>query len=407
MRRRDFLGLVVTSRAGAQILAPIISGSALRNGIVLLGDSITARCSTDLVADTYDYGYWPWASYLLGDPLEVLHYGGVSGNTTAQILARVPAEGLAYSPKWAFVEGGLNDTGAVAWAETVANLVAAWDMLLGIGTKVIGSTVTPSTIFNTPEKRTAFASINAALIAAAAARPNVLLVDLAAAYADGGDASQPIANATYDGTHPSSYGALLLGRKIRDVLSGLPGIATRYPDNGATGNLFANPTLAGTGGTLTGGATGQVATSWRITMAGTGTVTASKVARGDGVTGEWQQIAFNLNAGALAYFRHDVASGFAPGDRVQAAYEIQANGDWVGANDFYLKITAGASSNYALQHLGGLPLNLDPGNGVIRSKPLTIPAGATSIQPILYVDATAGAGASGTLRIGRVELRKV
>jgi lysophospholipase L1-like esterase len=83
---------------------------------VSLGDSLTAWPSD---------APWPTRLDAADANLQLMHNAGVPGDTTADMLARLNGDVLAYKPKVLFIMGGTNDIGhRVSQATTIANLKA-------------------------------------------------------------------------------------------------------------------------------------------------------------------------------------------------------------------------------------------------------------------------------------------
>lgn len=387
----------------------------------MFGDSLTAQNQDGWSGEEclQDVGYWTWAMYLLGQPpeLTVLSNAGHSGDKTGDLLARVGSAVLAYRPKWVVVLGGTNDLSTIAPATIEANLATIYQRVLGTGGKVIACTITPRTGMS-PTMKTAFDAVNPWIRAYAAAYPGkMVLADTYNSFVDpGGDGYAPLAAAVHDGLHPNAYGALLMGRTIQAALTGLVAPYAWVGNDASLG--LVNPTMTGISGTrYNAQVTGQVATSWTVYCGDVGcgtTVVCSKVARTDGVSGEWQQMVTTSSSGFTGSgcnLQQSIANGvgMVAGDRVQLYVEVQTDDDWAGAKSLISNIHLYGSSfvEDLMYHPLWENLTLNPGAGVLRSRPMTLPAGTTTkgLTPIAW-KATA-TGGSGTIRIGRVELRRV
>ena len=120
-------------------------GFAFRNGdtIAFLGDSITQ-------AGSYDDGYirlFEKVILNLGIEQYTFFERGVGGNTSADMLARVDKDVVAYHPTWTTYSAGVNDICYTGKTQTLdqykANVTATFDKLDACGTKVIVFTTTP------------------------------------------------------------------------------------------------------------------------------------------------------------------------------------------------------------------------------------------------------------------------
>lgn len=119
-------------------------GFAFKNGdtIAFLGDSITQ-------AGSYDDGYirlFEKVILNLGIEQYTFFERGVGGNTSADMLARVDDDVVAYHPTWTTYSAGVNDICIAAKAQTLeqyqANVTATFDKLDACGTKVVVFTTT-------------------------------------------------------------------------------------------------------------------------------------------------------------------------------------------------------------------------------------------------------------------------
>ena len=123
----------------------VADGFAFKNGdtIAFLGDSITQ-------AGSYDDGYirlFEKVILNLGIEQYTFFERGVGGNTSADMLARVDKDVVAYHPTWTTYSAGVNDICYSGKTQTLdqykANVTATFDKLDACGTKVIVFTTTP------------------------------------------------------------------------------------------------------------------------------------------------------------------------------------------------------------------------------------------------------------------------
>lgn len=156
----------------------------------------------------------------------------------------------------------------------------------------------------------------------------------------------PVAGATStgDNLHPTSIGAYLMGDALyigvqNDVagysrFAAMPNLVYDATNNPA-GNLIANPFLLGSGGT--GGAwvtAGSVPTGMTLNRtAGTGTVAISKVARTDGILGNWARFTFAMQAGdTYSMFMQPSDTGLPNGTALYGMSEAQIDTTNAGGN---------------------------------------------------------------------------
>jgi lysophospholipase L1-like esterase len=265
-------------------------GSVLNrsNTAVIFGDSITNQ---NTAAGQFNaYGYFSAANAIMGWPLTLLNNAGVSGNTTTQMLARVATDVAAYRPGYAVVLGGQNDpANAINAATSLANLTAIYDYLRATGTFVVCCSIMSSS-GDTDAIRTFKATVNRAIQAYAETNAGCAFADFNLAYTDP-TTSAPYTGASFDGTHPSPKGAMLLGRCLAEVLGPLVSGMNTGPNAIISPLVYSsNPFAAGdnadatAGFALTTGVTGTGPNGWTCGRRNTGTGVASKVAR----SGSWR-----------------------------------------------------------------------------------------------------------------------
>lgn len=233
---------------------------------------------------------------------------------------------------------------------------------------------------------------------------------MGAAYVNPSDTTA-ITNTTNDGTHPSAYGACKMGEiaanELKKHIPLVPAMSYSIAD---PFNLNTNGAMVGTGGTLINAAiTGVVADGW---FAGgyeaTTSVTASKAARTDVLSGEWQQfvVANGGTTGSVQFYKN-VVSGFTAGtDKIYGMIELEVDSASVITEriDMLLEARTGAGNSTVLNSFGGLfhesanpNLNYAPkGTMIIRSPEFIIPATTTQIRLICKAYMT-----SGTIKVGR------
>lgn len=269
--------------------------------VVLFGDSIAAQDLNGSDAATPfgsggGRGFWTQAQLQLRYRFVLLNNAGVGGNTTAQMLARIQTDVLAYSPGYCIVQGGGNDvTNGVAAATTIANLQAIYDILRAAGIVVVACTQTPTGSADTTVEKANLAAINNWIRGYAISVPGIILCDWYPYLADPitGD---PATGMMWDtpAVHQSQLGAYRMGSALAAALSPRSSLADPLPfSNAESGPLvLPNPRMVGN--------TAGLATS--VTVAGetgTPTLTNTKVARADGIQGEWQQVVASAGTDAV------------------------------------------------------------------------------------------------------------
>lgn len=398
--------------------------------VIALGTSITNQGSFNTSGGanqfqngTDDVGYLSHAIVRLNHSLRVLRNAGVSGNNSAQMLARLQADVLNYAPGWVIVETGApNDIGfGMTLPQSIANHKAIYDAIEATGARVVATTPMPyglNDASNSTARRQFISGLRRWIIKYAQERGHVIADFYPAlvredgtglwrgtGWSDGTNATQS------DGIHPKPPAAALAGKILADAIR--PHISDRKGlwlpgGNVDTWNLLSNGMMFGNNGsTKPAGVTGDLATAWSAYGAvGTGGAgTLSKVPRTDSVHGEWQQ--YTATAGNTDGFNFQqqntagLGSTWNVGDVVVAAIEFETDNDWVGGVQMGLLLSATGSSHSVqdLRHAGS-NTGWAPGasSGVLAAK-MTIGAGATRLQVQASVRMT-----TGTVRFGRAGL---
>lgn len=386
----------------------------------LLGDSITAG-NTPTSSGQTNVGYWTWVQAALGYRAFTAVFGGIGGNTTTQMLARLNTDII--TPLSAYVAagrdvcclvmGGVNDSVNTSdiVATATANLEAIYDALIAADIIPIACTITPTSSVVSATQLANWDGIQSWLRSYCPAN-SITLCDIDADCRDASITTARVWNTgfAHDGVHPTAKGAQAISYAIVAALDALlPEIDHFTPSTETPSSFLAsNPAMVGIGGrALDDGASGYAADAWEISY-GAG----SKLARSDGVAGEWQVMAIGassvrLNPGISV----DVASGFAVGDTVLAQTEIYCVDDWLDITQFVLYldfrssggIIGSAQACFANNPNTGMIPNPKPnGTAVLRTIPAVVPAGTTAIRTYLHF-----VGTSGTIRVGRYEVKKL
>jgi lysophospholipase L1-like esterase len=268
--------------------APLRSVPATAKSLCLYGDSISAN-SDQVTSPNYyaqtsgGYGTWLnlYSVFRVYRAPQTNNFGN-SGDTTAQMLARVNAVVNAGCHIVVF-QGGMNNIGGgglTVCTSAIADLKAIFATLMNAGIAIVDTTIFPRTgpaLWNQAQISTAicindwrreFARSNRA--------SGYYLVDLDPVMTDPSAATWAIL-ANYlqasDGIHPSVLGGSAMGYAIAQVINQLvppwlvPLVSisdTFDAVNNTRGNLLPNGVLAGTGGAI-GTCTGTSANSMAVT----------------------------------------------------------------------------------------------------------------------------------------------
>lgn len=381
-----------------------------KNTAVIWGDSYTSK---NFVSGTDSYnsrqGYWTWANVLSGQRLTLLNNAGVFGQGTAQILARFATDVALYSPGWVVIMAGTNDvasTGTVA--SITANLASMIASASNIGAQVILCTIPPRSALTGGQKAVQVQCNR--WIRAQGVLPGVTVIDVWQTLIDPAT-GQILAALTNDGIHVNDTGAQRIGRLMATVISQLVApvdILGHSTDDPLL--LIANPNLTGTAGSLSTGVTGSVATSWTTAPVGTSTVVASKVARTDGLPGEFQQYAVSQGGIVHSQVNNGLNTVWFPGvTSVYAVCEFQMDSGDTSLTNLRLQVQAYNASFQTtgqvedFQFIAGDTYAAEShvANGVLRTPTFLVPA--TTDLRILVAATYTGIG---TIRFGRIGFYK-
>lgn len=384
-----------------------------------VGDSITAR-NKALVTGTNRLGYQDtgWGVHMrafLGQRGHMVGNFAVSGKRADEVLTEQVPQVLALNPLPAscFVMAGTNDLGAGASVATIkTRLTAVYDALNAKGIRVVAGLITPRTAAaaGTPTVKAGILELNNWLRKLTLTRRNFEVIDFytATTAADG----DPATGVMVDGLHPTAKGAALMGRQAALTFDRLLPQDVPLPMPSDPANLCVNPLKTGTAGFKGSGVTGTVADAWTLDpVTGSVTAVASKVARTDGVAGEWQQIVVtsgSLRLGTVTAMQPftGVTAGV---DTLICRAEVECDPSMLTSGSglgLLLLMTGGpAAQAEAFWHPSGDPVAATymAARMVLETPPLLVPAGVTGMS--LQVRAYTADG--GTYRVGRTQIAKV
>lgn len=402
------------------------------NSLCLLGDSITdfyATITTGTPAITYSQGisYARQLQLFARNRFKITAEYGVAGDTMAMIRARV-ASAITDPARNVLLLGGINSvTAGVTSASIIADNLAIWDALQAAGKRVIQPTIVLARQITTTGMRQAYDQVNAWIMSEGPKR-GVVVVPWHHTWSDPVDGkphgpSQSAPWTTIDGTHPSSYGAMLLAKYAAEILAPL------FPANGSqltysnadSSNAITNGMMINTAGTgqLNTVPTTTVADGWKLVTSVSQVATPSIVAASDGL-GNWQQVqitAGTVNSGSCQFsFDAPASAAWAVGDTVVARVEVDTDADFVNASRLQLDLaalTVGFSTLGTVQALKDTSATQDiyrvqVVNGVIETPPLVIPATTGILQFKMFVAGLNGInGSTATYRVRRAGIHRV
>lgn len=312
---------------------------ALGTTCIIFGDSFTQRNQGGTTVRLLDWGYFNWAQALMGAPFTLLRNSGVSGNTTAQMSARLATDVLAYNPDWVIFQGGINDVkaGTLTAAQIVTNLQNICQQLAERGIKVVFLTLPPNT--ESAGNSVKVQTVNQAMREwCLRDYGRVICVDTYSPTVDALATTGALASGmSDDNLHLSGKGARAWGQAIANALQSLlpnrnflpASNGESYGINATSKQLLDNPMHAtGSAVAATGtGASGTVPSSWLGSAsgmtAGTAVFTPSQ-ARPDGIGLEQKIVVANAEANSSVNIRQNPAvARFAIGDTVYIVGQIR------------------------------------------------------------------------------------
>lgn len=373
------------------------SAFGLSARVVFLGDSITAARGFAGLSD--------WALLYGGGrfyPKTVGSNGtgptgwnqGVTGNTSAQVIARL-SNVSAESPRMVVFGVGTNDigTGAATSAQICANYDTIIAGIRSAGAIPIGWTVIPrSSAGWLAAQETARGEVNACL---KAKLPAAQVVDMDAVITN--TATQLLA----DGTHPNGLGAQPMGQAIWNKMAPFFTASSLLPESAPSSpaNLYANPFFAG-------GAT--VATSWTFFQAVNGLTKAASKTTLNGFAAQRYVASGTASAAVADNFNQTVTPpGGLAGDLYEAWVEVRVT-KATGLSG--LSISAGTNTTNTT-HMSITAADVAgtnvPFEGVLRAPPSTLGADGGNFNSRISILPSNGATVDADVVFGRANYRKV
>ncbi|QBE66839.1 SGNH/GDSL hydrolase family protein [Pseudoduganella lutea] len=406
--------------------------------VVAIGDSITWYGTDELTVGGKPFrgiterSWLDHANALMGQRMNILNRAGVSGERIDQIRARFTRDVVPFRPTLVVLQGGSNDldqgySAEQVWQSVMSTYRASRAIgadLLYVGTAGMnrtnaGTGVSPIDGVQYLESQE-FAKLLTYARKAARTLPGFMYFDMAAIMRDytastgSTSTGAVIPNVLVDSTHPSPYGAYLMGSALATFLT--PYMAGVVPDrgtlngygsNGDQSSLFGNKLMIGTAGAVTAPNTGSTPDPINITRSGSIVVTgASTVARTDGGPGKQLLLPISGAAATTDYVQLAASGGYSKGAGIAAFFEAG------------LQVTAATSGNILktvaeLKFLdsGGATLGTvafgkshwnattddltgltgTPDFGLKRTPEMLVPVGTTTVAFTLRIHTTVGA----------------
>ncbi len=386
--------------------------------ILFFGDSHTAYGFGERANSVQyqNHGYVAWVNALCPD-VQIPKGGilAVPGETTVHMQKRLSAI-AGFGAKTLVVLAGTNDILYPVNPDTTkANLRRIYNTGLAAGMRVIAITILPQ--FTTSGYYDIIEGFRHNVNNWIRSQTDVTVID----------ADHDLNNAALyeDQIHLKPQGALLLGRKVAEVVNALT--LHCLPASGTAAQLSVagndNPFLTGTNGLKTR-ATGTVANNWELTATlGSGaSVNGSKEANGQGkekqvitISGTYTGTGHNV---ALSHHA-SLPVSLQAGNDIEAIAELEIPTSMVGIKTIYLKVTANnadyrlvLAEGNSLFNTSAHPVSFPPGHYLLRTPPVTIGSGGVISELITQVvvefnNTQATAPVSATLRFGSIGIRRL
>lgn len=443
MESGDAASVEVTDFAAAVVGAAGVTRDDGR--LLLFGDSQTQRESLTTATDfsNLNTGIVAWANVFGQRRWEVVENLGVVGDTTDDMIARLPAALEAVkSCGTVLISGSTNDLfGDLADSDhVIGNLEEIFNAFLGIGVRVIWKNETPRTFIDATKVAYQHA-VNAWGKGFERITPGFSVFDAADVLADP-TSTQFAAKAAYlDGSvHYLNSAACLLGKAFNAKYGSefiprsnlIKTASDTYAVSTTSSQLFGNPLFAGTAGTktATGGGTaptGTVADLVQVDHAvnTTATCVCSLVADSDGCGQAQRLVIAGVTSAALAdrwTARNitNISAGVSPGDLIELEYKlVAASHEYLSCVAGFLQVQVDGGAIHYGQDMRNtttdVALPADFVGGTYRTRRLRIPTGAAitalqfRIEPrftLIPVDPPGEEGVA-TIDISRLSIRNL
>lgn len=343
----------------------------------VIGDSISAGNEIEIGVNgggnQVQADSWiTYACLLSGGLLRRGANGGISGNTTSQMVARLQADILSSNPGIVIILGGTNDIGqsvsaggsipdATVVSTFKSNIISMVNQISAANALPVLSTIPPN---NASNRKYLISQLNLWLRLFAHANGFTLL-DFYGLAADPANGSYLASWNSSDGTHPGNAGYFSFGQYVANKLSPLVSVSAPFIaiDNNDPVNLITNPLFLG------GAVSGQgIPPGWVINSGfGTG-LTVGYVTDGAVNGNMWQVNAASSSAPYNVRFNFSGGS-WSVGDELVAGGILTTNG--------------GLAPNINFATQSGVASQLKPASAVTRGYFFIrqiVPANATSMS---------------------------
>jgi lysophospholipase L1-like esterase len=268
--------------------------------------------SSDASANLHGPAWFNFLTVLSHQQIAFCRNAGIRGNTTAQMLARLDRDVLAYQPRCVVLMGGTNDLPGNG-DNARANIALIVQRLQTAQIDTVLCTIPPRN--GAAERQRQILAYNAALRQFAAVQ-SLPLIDFYPQLVDAASGRWR-AGLSDDGTHPNSGGARVMAEYARSILA--PWFPQACPYLTATAadsaNCIENGLLAQPDGRA-------LPAGWEATGAGDARLSAPPLATD--MAGGGLQITRRAHGPHVV--RQVIARGIVPGDRLAFSGLIQASG---------------------------------------------------------------------------------
>ena len=334
------------------IIADSILGATVANGLAQRGGDIAS-----------------YASAVSGGRLVVMTTAGVSGETSAQLLARINTDiiGPGITDTLGIICGTNDASTGVPVATFLANMTAMVDAAEAAGIAVFLCTPPP----NPSGAQRLLSAKYVQAIRYLASRRDLPVVPLREVWIDPTTGGYLASYDNGDGIHPNSVGRLAAGQAVYNTLAPL------LPLGSVNTALFAtadSPNMLPNGLFLVDTNADGVPDSYTKTGA---SITVSLVdATPDGVRGKWLRIQDVTNTFGQVN-PADITTGFAAGDKLALSCRFKS-AITSGSALFGIQFIGAAGNPTVRPALGGVPVVPGVAYGYMET---VVPAGTTAIRP--------------------------
>lgn len=404
--------------------------------IVIFGDSRTDQNTVPSIstASATEYskmaqGWIGWLQALTNQrfDFDLGDNYGKSGDTSAQMLARIPAALAATTAKVAIVLIGTNDANSsVPFATTKANVDASIALLQAAGMTVIVIAELPRGDGTNTSARLTATNLKHFLQYAEYLRrlkttPGVFVADPWQYWADPLSTTGDVVSPTYtkDGLHEAPIGAYYIALALVPIVNAIfPPVDILPTANSdlfdATDNpwgcLNSNPMMDGTAGTFNAtGGSGVVATGWSENAGPTWTRVYSKATLANGKPAQQVVLGGTGTTSGVGFRQIITAGNLTIGDQVQAVASVEIDASAANTSQLALQlldnntITSGDMRRTLTTET--IPNIASQIRVILRTPVYTLTS--TTLQLQFFMNVLNAVTPAATIRMGQVCLRKV